>query len=76
MAIRCPGEPMANQHIGGAGPLGGRKLLSAMGEMPLSEWEQELYSNSPESQKHEVRKRLPNNKQTKMASPKHQESVR
>lgn len=33
--VRQEGELLANQHIGGAGPVGGKKLVSALGALPL-----------------------------------------
>eukprot|EP00435_Cladocopium_sp_Y103_P032767 s1004_g8.t1 len=52
--FRKIGTPLANEHIGGAGPIGGRKLLSACGALPMTPYEEDVYASSPEAQKHEV----------------------
>ena len=70
--LRREGEPLPNEHIGGAGPMGGRKLLTAVGELPMSQWEERLYLTSPDCQKHEIcswlmlRRKLPPSIRTKV----------
>ena len=48
--LRKEAVPMKIQHIGGAGPIGGRKFLCALGALPLSAFEEDVNQPSPASQ--------------------------